>query len=378
MKENIIGIAPCWLSVFLRFKTLLSPDSARCARKSRSSDSVRGNVKSLMPFKIFSAALAYIFIVLFSYADGQQLEKTPRVGFLQRRIAPTGDNPDPLGDAFRQGLRELGYIEGKTIVIEQRYAAGKIDIIPSLLAELIKSKVDLLVVASSPVIRATKQATTTIPVIMIAQVDPVAAGWIDSLARPGGNLTGLTRLTRDLSAKRLEVLKEAMPGILRVGVLLDASSPETASANLKEYEIAARRQQISIQAIEVRGSKPDFERAFQSAKGHIDAVITTRDALTASYPKRIAELAIKHQLPSMHADRSYVEAGGLISYATSDTEQFRRAAIYVDKILKGAKPADLPVEQPTKFELVINLKTAKEIGLTMPPNVLARADRVIR
>jgi putative ABC transport system substrate-binding protein len=331
-----------------------------------------------MPFKIFSAALAYTFIVLLSYADGQQLEKIPRVGFLQRRIPPTGDNPDPLGDAFRQGLRELGYIEGKNIVIAQRYAGGQGDIIPALVAELIQLKVDLLVVASSPVIRAAKQATQTIPIVIITQVDPVAAGWIDSLARPGGNLTGLTRLTRDLSAKRLEVLKETVQGVSRVGVLLDASSPETASANLKEYEVAARGQKITIQSVEVRGPKPDFDRAFQSAKRHIDAIITTRDALTASYPKRIAELAIKNQLPSMHADSSYVHAGGLMSYATSDPEQFRRAALYIDKILKGAKPADLPVEQPTKFELVINLKTAKQIGLIIPPNVLARADRVIR
>lgn len=331
-----------------------------------------------MTLKFFCAALTLMFGGFSDYAEGQQLGKIQRVGFLQRRIAPTADNPDPLGDALRQGLRELGYIEGKNIVIEQRYAGGKIDIVPAVIAELIQLKVDVLVVASSPIIHAAKQATKTIPIVMIAQVDPVAAGWIDTLARPGGNLTGLTRMTRDLNAKRLEVLMEAVPGISRVGVLVDASSPETASANPKEYEVAARGRQISIQIVEVRGPKPDFERAFQSAKGRIDALITTRDALTASYPNRIAELAIQSRLPSMHADDSYVRAGGLMSYATSDSEQFRRAAIYIDKILKGANPADLPVEQPTKFEFVINLKTAQLIGLAIPPNVLARADKVIK
>jgi putative tryptophan/tyrosine transport system substrate-binding protein len=331
-----------------------------------------------MTLKFLCAALTLMFGGFSSYTEGQQLEKIQRVGFLQRRIAPTADNPDPLGDAFRQGLRELGYIEGKNIVIEQRYAGGKTDIVPALIAELIQLKVDLLVVASSPIIHAAKQATKTIPIVMIAQVDPVAAGWIDNLARPGGNLTGLTRMTRDLNAKRLEVLIEALPGISRVGVLLDASSPETASANLKEYEVAARGRQITVQMIEVRGPRPDFERAFQSAKGRIDAVITTRDALTASYPKRIAELAIQSRLPSMHADGSYVGAGGLMSYATNDTEQFRRAAIYIDKILKGAKPADLPVEQPTTFEFVVNMKTAQALGITFPNEIMLQVTEVIQ
>ncbi|HEX7231697.1 MAG TPA: ABC transporter substrate-binding protein [Candidatus Binatia bacterium] len=338
---------------------------------------VISNQWSAVSQAVFYFALCAILFP-FTSAEGQQQEKIPRVGFLQRRIPPSADNPDPLGNAFRQGLRELGYIEGKNIFIEQRYAAGKTENIPALITELINSTVDLLVVASSPAIQAAKRATSTIPIIMIAQVDPVASGWIASLAHPGGNLTGLTRLTRNLSAKRLEVLNEAIPAITRVGILLDSSSPETANASLKEYEIAARGQKITVQKVEVRGPKPDFERAFQSAKAYIDALVTIRDALTASHPKRIAELAIKHQLPSMHADRSYVEAGGLMSYATSDAEQFRRAAVYVDKILKGAKPADLPVEQPKKFEFVINLKTAKQIGLTIPPNVLARADRVIK
>ena len=312
-------------------------------------------------------------------AEAQQTQKIPRIGFLQRRVVPTPSNPDPLGDAFRQGLRDLGYIDGKTIIIEQRYAEGSLDRIPLLVAELVQLNVDVLVFGTSPAIRAAKQATKAIPIVMITQGDPVASGLVDSLARPGGNITGLTRLTQDLNGKRLEVLKETVPRISRVGILVDASSPETAAASVKDYESTGRALKMAIHPVEIRGPKPDFEGAFQAAtKGRIDALITIRDALTASYPKRIAELAIKHRFPSMHADSPYVEAGGLMSYATNDADQFRRAAVFVDKILKGATPADLPVEQPTKFEFVINLKTAKQIGLTIPPNVLVRADKVIR
>ena len=313
-------------------------------------------------------------------AQAQQPEKVPRIGFLQRRVAPTPTNPDPLGEAFLQGLRDLGYVDGKNIHVERRYAEGMTDHIPVLVAELVQLNVDVLVFGTLPAIRAAKQATSTIPIVMVTQVDPVEAGLVDSLARPGRNITGLTRLTRDLSGKRLELLREALPRISRVGVLLDATSPESAAVGLKEYETAARAlQKITIQSLEIRGPNPDFDGVFQAAaKGRLSALITIRDALTASYPKRIAELAIKHRLPSMHADSPYVEAGGLMSYATNDADSFRRAAIYVDKILKGAKPADLPVEQPTKFEFVINLKTAKQIGLTIPPNVLARAQKVIK
>jgi putative tryptophan/tyrosine transport system substrate-binding protein len=289
-------------------------------------------------------ALCTLLLALCPPVDAQQL-RIPRIGFLQRRVAPTPTNPDPLGDAFRKGLRELGYIDGKTILIEQRYAEGKSDRIPRLVAELVQLNVDVLVFGSLPAIRAAKQATKTIPIVMITQVDPVEAGLVDSLARPGGNITGLTRLTRDLSGKRLEVLKEAVPVISHVGVLLDATSPESAAFSLKEYEAAARILKITTQPLHVRGPNPDFDGAFQAAaKGRVNALITIRDALTASKPKQIAELAIKHRLPSMHADSPYVEAGGLMSYATNDADQFRRAAYYVDKILKGARPADLPVE----------------------------------
>jgi len=210
---------------------------------------------------------------------------------------------------------------------------------------------------------------------MITTADPVAAGLIDSLARPGENITGLTRLTRDLRGKRLEVLKEAVPGTSRVGVLAGSSTTDS----FHDYEAAARAQKMTIQTLELRAPKPDFEGAFlAAAKTRVNALVTVRDGLTASYAKRIADLAIKNRLPSMHEDSPYVEAGGLMSYATNDADQFRRAAVYVDKILKGANPADLPVERPTNFELVINLKTAKQIGITIPQSVLYRADRVIR
>jgi len=328
---------------------------------------------------INSLALCAMLVTLCEYGEAQQAGKIPRIGFLQRRVAPTPSNPDPLGDAFRQGLRDLGYIDGKTVIMEQRYAEGSLERIPLLVAELVQLNVDVLVFGTSPAIRAAKQATKKIPIVMITQGDPVASGLVDSLARPGGNITGLSRLTQDLNGKRLEVLKETISRISRVGILVDASSPETAAVSIKDYENIGRALKTTIQPVEIRGPKPDFEGAFRAAtKGRIDALITIRDALTASYPKRIAELAIKHLLPSMHADSPYVEAGGLMSYATNDADQFKRAAVYVDKILRGAKPADLPIEQPKKFEFVINLKTAKQIGLTIPPNVLARADRVIR
>jgi putative tryptophan/tyrosine transport system substrate-binding protein len=309
------------------------------------------------------------------FAEAQQSGKIPRIGFLQRRVPPNSANPDPLGDAFRKELRDLGYIDGKTILIEQRYGEGRDDRLHHLLEELIQLKVDLLVIPTSQGIRAAKQATTTIPIVMVTPADPVASGFIDSLARPGGNITGITRLTRGLSGKRLELLMEAAPEISRVGVVTG-----TTTSGIEDYETAARSlNKLTIQSLQVRGPNPDFEGAFQAAaKGRVNALITIRDAVTASYLKRIANLAMKYRLPSMNEDSPYVAAGGLMSYGANDADQFRRAAVYVDKILKGAKPAELPVEQPTNFELVINLKTAKQIGVTIPPQVLARADKVIK
>jgi putative tryptophan/tyrosine transport system substrate-binding protein len=331
-----------------------------------------------MNLPIIRLALSALLLALSFPAEAQQSTKIPRVGFLLQRVSPTPTTPEPFADAFRQGLRDLGYIEGKNIQVEYRYGEGERDRIPRQVAELVQLKVDVLVVRSLPAIRAAKQATKTIPIVMVTTQDPVATGLIDSLARPGANITGLTGLTRELSGKRLELLKEAVPGMLRVGVLGEASTSVAAIA-FKDYEAAARALKIQFLSLEVRGPSPDYEGAFQAAaKRRASAIITVTGPLTSSYPKRIADLAIKNRLPSMHEGRQLVEAGGLMSYSSSDTESFRRAAIYVDKILKGAKPADLPVEQPTKFELIINLKTAKQIGLTIPPNVLARADKVIK
>ena len=327
--------------------------------------------------KITGLALCAVLFALCCSVDAQQPAKIPRIGY----ISGTGDasNPGPNVEAFRQGLRDLGYVEEKNILIEYRYVEGNVDRIPSLVAELVQLKVDVLVSPNTPVIRAAKQATETIPIVMVTNVDPVAAGFIDSLARPGRNVTGLTRLTRELSGKRLELLKEVVPRITRVGVLWDAANAPALATAFKDHEAAARALKIQLQSLEVRGSNPDLEGAFRdAAKGRVSALIVARTTVLVRYQKKIADLAIKNRMPSMSEGRDFVEAGGLMSYSANDAESFRRAAFYVDKILKGAKPADLPVEQPTKFELVINLKTAKQIGLTIPPTVLARADKVIK
>jgi ABC-type uncharacterized transport system substrate-binding protein len=242
----------------------------------------------------------------------------------------------------------------------------------------VQLKVDVIVAAALPAIRAAKQETKTIPIVMVTTQDPVAAGIVDSLAHPGGNITGLTRLTRELRGKRLELLKEVLPRVSPVGILVDPNTTALATS-FKDYETVASALKIQLQSLEVRGPNPDFEAAFQAAaKARVSALITVNTSLFNRYPKRIADLAIKNRLPSMYEASDFVEAGGLMSYASNDAGNFRRAAWYVDRILKGAKPADLPVEQPMKFEFVINLKTAKQIGLTIPPNVLARADKVIK
>jgi putative tryptophan/tyrosine transport system substrate-binding protein len=318
------------------------------------------------------------FIVIgSSFSEAQQPKKIPRIGYLSGAGDPS--NPGPNIEAFRRGLQELGYIEGKNILVEYRYIEGKRDRVPSLVAELVRLKVDVLVSPNLPAIRAAKQATKTIPIVMVINWDPVATqGLIDSLERPGGNITGLSRLTRDLSGKRLELLKEVIPGISRVGVLDDADVPLQTKAS-KDYQAAGRALKIQVQSLEIRGPNPDLAGAFQAAvKSRIGALIASQITAVIPYTEKIADLAIKNRLPLMFETGSSVEAGGLMSYAASDADLFRRAAIYVDKIFKGAKPAELPVEQPTKFEMVINLKTAKQIDVTIPPNVLARADKVIK
>jgi len=309
----------------------------------------------------------------FYLAEAQQPKKAPRIGFL----GGDANNARPNIQSFREGLRNLGYVEGKNILVEDRYFGTNLNEYSGLVAELLQLKVDVLVVEPLVAIRAAKKATQTIPIVMVTGVDPVANGIVDSLARPGENITGLATLTRELSGKRLELFKEIVPRLSRISVLGDAEAPVSA-LTLKEYEPAARTL-IQLQSLEVRGPNPDLEGAFQAAgKARANALVTIANPMLGRYRKQIADLAINNRLPSTSDGTGYVEAGFLMSYSADKLDQYRRAATYVDKILKGTKPADLPVEQPTKFELVINLKAAKQIGLTIPPNVLARADKVIR
>jgi putative tryptophan/tyrosine transport system substrate-binding protein len=322
--------------------------------------------------KIMLLALCSLLLAPSFLAEAQQPKKIPRIGY----AASGGDpnNPGRLVEAFRQGLRDLGYIEGKNIVVEYRYPGTNRDPGPGVVAELIQLKVDVLVSSSAGAIRAAKQATKTIPIVMVASFDPVETGLVDSLARPGGNITGVARLTHELSGKRLELFKEAVPRISRVGILAATGSP-----SLREYEPAARALKISLESLEVNGPNPDLEGVFQAAaKVRVNALIAVASRSINRFTKQILELSIKNRLPSMLEVSARVEAGGLMSYSADDAALFRRAAVYVDKILKGAKPGDLPVEQPTKFEFVINLKTAKQLGLTIPQSVLFRADKVIR
>jgi len=324
---------------------------------------------------VLSIPFVVVLLAVAVLAEAQPQAKIPRIGY----VSGTGDssNPGPYVEALRQGLRDLGYVEGKNIVIEYRGAEGKSERMPSLVTELVELKVDVLVLTIGAILAA-KQATKTIPIVMVTQVDPVATGLVDSLARPGGNITGLATLQRDLSGKRLELLTEVVPGLARVGVLRDTKGPVSARG-FKDYEAAARALKIRLQSLDVRGPNPDLEGAFREAvKGRANAVVTITSNPLFRNSKRITDLALKNRLPSMYEGSTWVEGGGLMSYSANDLELFRRAAIYVDKILKGAKPADLPVEQPTKFEFVINLKTAKALNLTIPQSVLFRADKVIK
>jgi len=307
-------------------------------------------------------------------AQAQQPAKISRIGFLS---TTSPSNVPTRLEAFRQGLRDLGYVEGKNIVIEYRYAEGNIDRLPALLDELIRLKVDVIVASGPSPTRAAKKATATIPIVMTWDYDPVGNGYVASLARPGGNITGLSILAPEISGKQLELLKEIVPKLSRVAVLGTSTVPGNAEA-LKATELAAQAHKVQLQYLEVRDRK-DIETAFQTArKGRADAVLALASRVLLTDRTQVAELAVKSRLPAIYGEREHVEAGGLVTYSVSISDLFRRAATYVDKILKGAKPSDLPVEQPIKFEFVINLKAAKQIGLTIPPNVLARADRVIR
>jgi putative ABC transport system substrate-binding protein len=329
---------------------------------------------SVVSKRIFSFALCAMFFALRSSVDAQQTVKIPRIGFL---TAASLSSVAPRVDGFRQGLRELGYVEGKNIVIEWRHAEGKPDRLHEFAAELVRLKVDVIVSAGPTVTRAAKEATTTIPIAMAQDSDPVGNGFVASLARPGGNITGLSSLSSELSGKQLEILKEILPTLSRVVVIGSSNQPGDAQA-LSEVKLASGAFKVKLQYLDVLNSK-EIETAFrQASKGRAEAVLVLASPVLNSQRTQVVDLAVKNRLPAIYYQREYVEAGGLISYGVSQPDLDRRAATYVDKILKGAKPADLPVEQPKKFELIINLKAAKQIGLTIPPNVLARADRVIR
>jgi len=304
----------------------------------------------------------------------QQPTKIPRVGYLN---AASLSALAARIEAFRQGLRELSYVEGKNIVIEWRHAEGKLDRLPALAAELAGLKVDVIVTGGPQATRAAKEATNTIPIVMTNEYDPVGSGFVASLARPGGNITGLSTLSPEISGKQLELLKEIFLRLSRVAVLGTPSSAGNAQA-LREVDLAAKVFGVKLQYLDVLEPK-DIETAFRAAsKGRADAVLVLANPFTISQRTQVADYAVKSRLPAIYPQSEYVEAGGLMSYGVSVIDLSRRAATYVDKILKGRTPADLPVEQPMKFEFVINLKAAKQIGFTIPPNVLVRADKVIR
>ena len=324
--------------------------------------------------KIFCLALGAMLSALSFSVEAQQTGKIPRIGYLSSLSASSDSSRH---DAFRQGLKELGYVEEKNVAVEYEFAQGKLDRLPDLAGELVRLKVDVIVVGGSTATRAAKNATKLIPIVMINVTDPVVLGFVVSLARPGGNITGLSNLAPELGGKRLELLKEIVPQLSRVAVLGDPNSPAY-GPQLNELELAARALGLRLQPVEVRGPG-DLENAFSAMiKAHAGAFMGLQQPTIDILRKRIMDLAGKNRLPAMYPNRENVEAGGLISYAADISTMFRRAATYVDKILKGTKPADLPVEQPMKFELVINLKAAKQIGLTIPQWTLMKADRVIR
>ena len=318
--------------------------------------------------------IAFVLVVVVAMAEAQQSKKVPRIGVL---ATGTPSSMEEVLDPFRQRLHELGYVEGKNFVFEYRWGEGNIDRLPVLAAELVRLKVDVIFANSTPPAMAAKGATTTIPIVVTGLSDPVATGLVSSLARPGGNITGITVMNEELAGKRLELLKETSPKVSRVAVLWNSSNPG-AALNFKQTQAAAQELGLQLQSLDVQ-SVSDLEVSFKSAiKSGAHALDVLRTQPIVTQLRRIADFAVKNRLPSIHDRSDFVEAGGLMSYGANIADTSRRAAVYVDKILKGTKPADLPVERQMKFELVINLKTAKQIGLTIPQSVLYRADKVIR
>jgi putative tryptophan/tyrosine transport system substrate-binding protein len=320
--------------------------------------------------------VAAAVLVFAGIATAQQPGKIFRIGYL---FNSTASGSASLVDAFRQELSKLGWIEGKNIAIEYRFADGKNDRLPELAAELVRLKVDLIVASAPPSVSAAKNATSAIPIVITNTVDPVGAGFVASLARPGGNVTGMSGFAAELNTKRLEILKDAVPKLVRVGLLRGPTGSITVDLQMKELRPAALALKLKLEEIETQPDAKGLESAFQTAKQkRVQAIMTLATRAFFAERKRIVELASNYRLPAIYFSKEYVDAGGLMSYAADDADSYRRVAYYVDKILKGAKPADLPVEQPTKFEFVINLKAAKQISLTFPPRVLERADKVIK
>jgi putative tryptophan/tyrosine transport system substrate-binding protein len=323
---------------------------------------------------VIGFTLSTLLFALSFPAEAQQSKKIPRIGLLYSVSASSGA---PRNEAFRQGLRELGYVEGSNIILEYRYADSKLDRLPELAAELVRLQVDVIVTSGPGPTRSAKAATVTIPIVMARDTDPVGNGFVASLARPGGNITGLSSLAPEISGKHVELLKEIVPRLARLAVLGTSTTPGNAQV-LKEIEIAAGAFGVTPQYLDVL-SAGDIEPAFRAAvNGRAEAILVLGSGIYASRRQQVVDLTVKNRLPAIYRSREYMEEGGLITYGVNPFDLDRRAATYVDKILKGTKPAELPVEQPKKFEFIINLKAAKQIGLTIPPNVLVRADRVIK
>jgi len=331
-------------------------------------------MKSISDLRVLTSVLCALLLALGHAASAQQAGKVPRIGALLSGSSSTAGH---YAEAFRQGLHDLGYVEGQTIAVGYLWAEDRSDRFVDLAADLTRAKVDLILVWGTPAVAAAKKATATIPIVFVAVGDPVGSGIVASLARPGGNVTGLSTLGTEIAGKRVELLKEAVPRIARVAVLRNLTNPVSVSM-LKETQVTAHALGVQLQVIEVRAPN-EFDGAFAAITGErTGALIVLPDPVFLSYRTRLVDLAAKHRVPAIYWDSQFVEAHGLMSYGVSIADLFRRAATYVDKILKGTKPADLPVEQPTKFEFVINLKTAKQIGVTIPPTVLYQADRVIK
>jgi putative tryptophan/tyrosine transport system substrate-binding protein len=325
---------------------------------------------------VFCIALCALLLALCGSAPAQQTSKIFRIGYLDRSTAA---GSVPFLEAVRQELSKLGWVEGRIFTIEHRFSEGKTERLPELAAELVRLKVDLIVVSGRAPGLAAKKATTTIPIVMMSFPDPVAAGMVASLARPGGNVTGLSSLSPELNTKRLEILRDAVPKLSRVGLLRQAGSPESTDLPLNDLRAAVPVLKLKLEEIETEANAKGLENAFQTAKQkQVDAIMQGGGRGFFAERKRMVELAGKYRLPAIYLQKEFVDEGGLMSYGEDYNHLYRRAAVYVDKILKGAKPADLPVQQATKFEFIINLKAAKEIGLTMPVRLLERANKVIK